>query len=61
MMNSEAAIAQARQERDRLRALVDDIANGRGGGNYGDQEVADMYRKIDALEAQIAGAGSGES
>ena len=61
MMDSEAAIAQARAERDRLRSLVDDIANGRGGGNYGDQEVADMYRRIDALEARIAGAGAGES
>ena len=45
MMDSEAAIAQARAERDRLRALVDDIANGRGGGNYGDQEVADLARQ----------------
>jgi len=61
MMDSQAAIAEAKAERDRLKNLVEDIANGRGGGNYGDQEVADMYRRIDALDARIAGAGAGES
>ena len=61
MIGGASDVAAWTAERDRLRSLVDDIANGRGGGNYGDQEVADMYRRIDALEAQIAGAGSGES
>ena len=41
-------------QRDRLKAVLEDVAADRVGREYGSAEIADLQQEIDRLEREIA-------
>ena len=53
-MSEDEGLNMWRAQRDRLKAVLEDVAADRVSRDYGSAEIADLQQEIDRLEREIA-------